>query len=199
MEHWSKTDCVSEWATLGWCRGGWVGVDLYNIWCKQALYVSWKQMHTNLMPTLPPSLLVSYTFPHSPYPPPSLSRSRPTYKAADGNELNGRERRAFVLGRVGVVARPALVCLWGQHARPALVRLWVRRVGRTPRSRRGRRECCWTFRRSRNGDRVLFFLFCSPPSFVGFLIRWSSDADESLIRWSVDEQSFTKSVYDDWT
>lgn len=49
---------------------GWVGVDLYNIWCKQALYVSWKQMHTNLMPTLPPSLLVSYTFPHSPYPPP---------------------------------------------------------------------------------------------------------------------------------
>lgn len=59
-------------------------------------------------PTLTLGLL--YISPLS-LPPPSLSRSRPTYKAADGNELNGRERRAFVLGRVGVVARPALVCL----------------------------------------------------------------------------------------
>ena len=39
---------------MGGVRG-----DLYNIWCKQALYESWKQMHTNLMPTNPPPPLPS--------------------------------------------------------------------------------------------------------------------------------------------
>ncbi len=72
---------------------GWGGTrgDLYNIWCKQALYESWKQMHTNLMPRLPPPL------------PPSFAsyEAEKTYKAADGSQERRERERERTNGLCG--------------------------------------------------------------------------------------------------